>query len=386
MRAVQLSADWSPREGYDVSEVETERGHAKQACSVWRNPVFDMATLPVPDPGPGEVLLKIGQCGVCGSDSHCMETDHNGYLIFSGPARLPVVPGHEYSGTVVAVGKGVSTVRIGEIVTAEGMLYCGRCETCRRGAVNQCPHLQMTGFTENGAYAEYICVNERYLWSLDGVAEQLGSAAAALELGALVEPISCSYNGIWVVGGGMCPGSHVAVFGCGPIGLGAIALTVAAGAASVTAFDRIPERLAIARQLGAAAYHLDELPDGPAALLRAKTGGAGVDLQVEAAGAAKQTVPEMERAMAAGGLIVYLGRTGGQAPVGLDYLVSGAGRIVGARGHAGGGCYPNVIRMLEAGVIDPRAMITARVSLDGAIAAIQRSTLRTDGKILVSPG
>jgi len=89
--------------------------------------------------------------------------------------------------------------------------------------------------------------------------------------------------------------------------------------------------------------------------------------------------------MAAGGLIVYLGPTGGQAPVGLDYLVSGAGRIVGARGHAGGGCYPNIIRMLEGGALDPRDMITARVSLDDAIPAIRRSTRRTDGKILVAP-
>jgi threonine dehydrogenase-like Zn-dependent dehydrogenase len=314
-----------------------------------------------------------------------METDAQGYVIFSGPAKLPVVPGHEYSGTVVAVGAEVRSVRIGEIVTAEGMLYCGRCETCRRGSFNQCPHLQMTGFTENGAYAEYICIDERYLWSLDGVAERLGSAEAALELGALVEPISCSYNGIWIVGGGMKPGSHVAIFGCGPIGLGAAALTLAAGAASVVAFDRIPERLELARKLGASAYNLDELPDGPAALMLEYTRGMGVDLQVEAAGAANQTVPEMERAMAAGGVIVYLGRTGGQAPVGLDYLVSGACRIVGARGHAGGGCYPNVIRMLEGGVLDPSAMITARVSLDEAIQAIRRSTLRTDGKILVAP-
>ena len=93
----------------------------------------------------------------------------------------------------------------------------------------------------------------------------------------------------------------------------------------------------------------------------------------------------MERAAAPGGVIVYLGRTGGHAPVGLDSLVSGAGRIVGARGHAGGGCYPNVIRMLERGVLQPRPMITARYSLEDAVAAIERSTERTDGKILVSP-
>ena len=81
-----------------------------------------MADLSVPEPGPHDVLVQVKHCGVCGSDSHCMETDGEDYLIFSGPARLPVVPGHEYSGVVVSMGSAVSTVRVGELVTAEGML------------------------------------------------------------------------------------------------------------------------------------------------------------------------------------------------------------------------------------------------------------------------
>ena len=109
-----------------------------------------MADLSVPEPGPHDVLVQVKHCGVCGSDSHCMETDGEDYLIFSGPARLPVVPGHEYSGVVVSMGSAVSTVRVGELVTAEGMLYCGSCSTCRRGAPNQCPNLQMTGFPRTG--------------------------------------------------------------------------------------------------------------------------------------------------------------------------------------------------------------------------------------------
>ena len=117
-------------------------------------------------------------------------------------------------------------------------------------------------------------MHERHLWSLDGVAERLGSAEIALELGALVEPISCSFNGIWVVGGGMKPGSHAAIFGCGPIGLGAIALCKAAGAATITAFDRVPERLRIAEGMGAQAVNIDQ-EGSPVELLMAVTKGEG---------------------------------------------------------------------------------------------------------------
>jgi len=352
------------------------------ASQVWRNPRFVAADVPDPSPGYGEVLLKVRACGVCGSDTHCYEHDPDGYVLFSGPVRVPVTVGHEYTAEVVEVGPGVRRLRPGMLVAAEGMLYCGVCEACRTGRPNQCPDLDMVGFSAPGAYAEYITANERFLWPLDPLAERLGSADAALELGALIEPIACSYNGMFVSAGGLPPGGHVAVFGCGPIGLGAIALARAAGAASVLAFETMSERRAVAAAMGAdAVYDPREVP--AAEVIREATRGWGADMLIEAAGAALATMPQIERAFAPGGKMVYLGRTGLRAPVLLDVLVTQAAGIVGARGHAGGGCFPRILRLMEANRLNVAPMITRRFPFADTIEAVATSTSRTDGKILV---
>lgn len=387
MKAILLEADWDPRARYPVNEVENTTRKANMASEVWRHPRFAEGVIDDPTPGPRDVIVKVRACGVCGSDTHCYETDDDGYIIFSGPVKLPVVPGHEYTGEVVAIGNDVRHLKVGDLVAAEGMLYCGVCEACRTGHPNQCPHLDMVGFSSPGAYAEYIKVEERFCWSLDGVAERLGDAQRALELGALVEPISCPYNGIFVAAGGMRPGDHVAVFGAGPIGLGAIALARAAGAATVIAFDVSPERNALAVRMGADEAHspIDLAAAGTSAAdqIRRVTRGWGADILVEAAGAAIHTMPEIEKSFAPGGKMVYLGRTGEHAPVMLDVLVSGAASIHGARGHAGMGCFPQVIRLLEHGRIDAEPMITSRRPFSEFMAALDQSCARTDGKIMV---
>ncbi len=388
MHALRLEADWDPRPTYPLTELERRTRRARMGSQVWRNPrLVPVRDEPDPDPRPDEVLVRVKACGVCGSDTHCYETDADGYILFSGPVAAPCVLGHEYAGEVVAVGSAVRHLRPGDLVTAEGMLYCGVCEACRKGLPNQCRALDMTGFTAHGAFAETIRVPERSCWSIDGLASALGSAEAACEAAALVEPVACSYNGLFVAGGGMPPGSHVAVFGCGPIGLGAIALARASGGAAILAFDVSPERLALARAMGAdAAWDVRTLGKSggsPADLVLELTGGWGADRVVEAAGAAHQTMPEIERCLAPGGKMIYLGRTGQRAPVQLDVLVSGASSICGARGHAGGGCFPNLLRLMERGRLDVRPMITTRMGLGEAQAAVERSALRVDAKIML---
>ncbi len=164
-------------------------------------------------------------------------------------------------------------------------------------------------------------------------------------------------------------------------------LARAAGAASIAAFDISPERCTLARALGADVAHdpraLAAAGSSPAEVVLELTGGWGADMQIEAAGAAHATMPEIERCFAPAGKMVYLGRTGLKPPVLLDVLMSKAASITGARGHAGGGCFPAIIRMIERGIMDPAPMITARAPFDDVIGAIERSCLRTDGKIMV---
>lgn len=382
MNALVMTAQWEPRAGYAITEREKETGKATMASQVFRNPKFTWETVPDPTPARDEVVLKVRACGVCGSDTHCYEHDRDGYVLFSGPVRLPCIVGHEYTAEVIEVGPDVRNLRRGDLVAAEGMLYCGVCEACRTGRPNQCPHLDMVGFSAPGAYAQYITAKERFLWKINGLAERFGDADRACEVAALIEPIACSYNGMFVSAGGMKPGSHVAVFGLGPIGLGAVALARAAGAATVIGFETVPERCEVARQMGADVA-VDPRTVDAAALIREMTDGWGADMMVEAAGAAIQTMPQIERAFAAGGKMVYLGRTGLRAPVLLDVLVTQAASISGARGHAGGGCFPNILRMMERGRIHVEPMITRRFGFSEALEAVQKSTDRTDGKVMI---
>jgi scyllo-inosose 3-dehydrogenase len=370
MRATELRATRDPRPG----------GSEVRACDVWRHPSVHDVEVAEPVPGPEEVLIRVRACGVCGSDTHCLETDDEGYVIFSGPASFPCVLGHEYAGEIVARGERVRTLEVGQLVTAEGMISCTLCEACRRGLPNQCSRLDMVGFTTPGAYAELVATPERLCFPIDALAERLGDAQRACEIASLVEPVGCSYNGIFVVAGGLRPGAHVAVFGCGPIGLGAIALARLAGASTITAFDDKPSRRRVAQALGA-----DRVAGsaGAAALLREVTGGWGVDLAIEAAGAATETLPEIEPSMAPRGTLLYLGRTGDRAPVMLDHLVTQAARIVGARGHAGGGVFPDLLRLLTTGRVDLEPMITARLPLALGAQALERSRTREDAKILL---
>jgi hypothetical protein len=241
----------------------------------------------------------------------------------------------------------------------------------------------MVGLSRPGAFAEYVCIPERFCWSLNELAERVGDRQQACEIGALVEPASCSYNGIFVNGDGTRPGEHVVVYGAGPVGLGAIALTRLAGAATVTVFEPQPARRALARKMGAD-QAFDPHDAGtriPDEVMKA-TAGHGADLQVECAGATCELISDIERSFAPGGRLIYLGRTGENPPVALDHLVTGGNRIIGSRGHVGGGCFSRIIGLLTAGRLDLSVMVTARFPMSQAIEAIRRAGRLQDGKVM----
>ncbi len=387
MNAFIADADWSPRPDYSLSPEEKRRQRAVSASQVWKNPRFRQEERPVPALAAHEVLIRVKRCGICGSDTHLYETDADGYVIFSGPAKLPCIIGHEYSGLVEQVGSRVSNVAPGDPVAAESIVWCGQCSPCRSGAPNQCRHAELAGITVDGALAEYVVVSSQQVWKIDSLARHCNDELL-FDIGALIEPVGCAYNGLFISAGGFLPGAAVAVYGAGPIGLGAVTLAMTSGASQVLVFDFVPARLAIAAQMGASQVH--DLNTLAAAGIRSRdivleqTAGRGADVQVEAAGAAWQTIPEMEASLAVNGVIVYLGRAGRAVPITLDTLVTGANRIVGARGHAGYGIFPNIIRLLAAGRLPIEAMITARLPFAETIAAIQRSSTRKDGKIIIN--
>lgn len=384
MRALVLDAKWDPRPDYHVSDWEKETGKAITGSSIWRHPKLQVQTVPDPTPGPDDVLLAIKACGVCGSDIHFYEHDKDDYILYPGLTKFPTTTGHEFSGEVIAAGKNVKDLKIGDMVTAEEMIWCGYCTPCRNGFPNHCVNLEEIGFTIPGAFAEYLTVGAKYCWKLDAIAEQYGSKEKAFEAGSLVEPTSVAYNGIFIRAGGYQPGAYVAVFGAGPIGLASIGLVRASGAAMVIAFEVSPNRRQIAKKLGAD-YVYDPREVSPSQVIMELTKGEGADFMVEAAGAPTKTVPEMEKALAINGKIVQIGRAAERVPMYLETLQVRRGQVFGSQGHSGDAIFPSVIRMMASGRMDMTPAITACYGLEKTVEAIAASGERSHGKITVKP-
>ncbi len=386
MKALVLSANWEPRPTYRVSEWEKKTGKAIEGFNVWRHPKLELKEVPDPKPGPGQVLLKVKACGVCGSDVHFYETDQDDYILYPGLTKFPVIIGHEFSGEIVEVGPGPETkgFKPGDRVTVEEMVWCGHCRPCRDGYPNHCENLEEIGFTIDGAMAEYIVVPAKLCWKVDAVFERYPDEELAWEVAATTEPTCVAYNGVFERAGGFRPGAYVAVYGAGPIGLGAIQLSKAAGAAKVVAFEVSEVRRRLAQEVGAD-YVYDPREVTPSEAIMDVTGGEGVDLAVEAAGAPELTIPEMEKTLAINGKITVIGRAAKRVPMFLERFQVRRSQLFGAQGHSGHGIFPSVIRLMGAGLIDNSKIITSRFPLSEAVAALEKATKREDGKIIIKP-
>ncbi len=383
MRGVVIDAEWAPKNPGELTPRQREGHWAVYANTAYRNPTASLVTVPTPEnPGPHEVILRVGACGICGSDVHMFETDSDGYMLLPYHLRAPVVTGHEISGTVVAAGREVTDFAEGDLVAAEEIQWCGRCTPCRGGYWNQCQYVEDLGFTIDGGFAEYLKVDAKHCWSLNEVAERYGSAETALEVGATCEPTSVAYEGIFTRAGGFKPGSAVAVFGAGPIGLASVALVSAAGASRVFCFETLPGRRKLASDLGAT--HVYDPVEVPAAEVIADvTHGQGVAMAVEASGNFPAVLRPAERSLAVGGKIAVIGMDGRPAELRfIDHQLKAASTY-GSLGHCGSWDFPNVIALMASGKIDMSLAITRRYPLEQLVEAIEETKNRSDGKILV---
>jgi len=203
----------------------------------------------VPDPicAPDEVVVRVAATGICGTDLHIFR---NEYM-----SDFPVIPGHEFGGVIVEVGKDVTDFKLGERVAVDPNLYCGHCYFCRNEQSNHCLNWQGVGITRPGSFAEYVAAPARAAYKLP---ECLSDAQAAF-----IEPVSCVVHAlkrlrVW-------PGDEVLIFGAGPMGLILVQALRHSGASQVVIVEKQAERLALARQLGATAA-ISPGPDLDAAL------------------------------------------------------------------------------------------------------------------------
>jgi NADPH2:quinone reductase len=199
-----------------------------------------------PVPGPGQVVVEVGACGICGTDLHIAAGEFP-------PTPYPIVPGHEFAGRVVGVGPDVVTgIRTGDRVAVDPSLFCGYCAPCRAGRGNLCANWGATGDTVDGAFAERVAVPATNAYALPD--------HLTWPQGALVEPLSCAVHGLRRLGVGV--DEQVLVVGAGTMGLMLLQLLVRGGA-RVAVVDHNPARLPLAERLGAAvvATSVAELDD-----------------------------------------------------------------------------------------------------------------------------
>ena len=384
MRAFYVEADRIPREGYVQTARELETGEAVRGSQVWKNIRGTVCDRPDPEYKDDEVLLKVGAAGICGTDAHLLRTDADGYSMYAGHTRFPIITGHEFAGEVIACGKNVKKLKVGDLVSVESMHWCGECEACCRGMFNQCKNLEEPGLTFDGGFAEYSAIKEKYCYKLNSIMDFYGGdKMTAMELGAMIEPTGVAYNGLFVRGGGLRPGGHACVFGCGPIGLAAIQLLKTSGAAKLIAVESVPERVELAKACGADIV-IDPTSfasgEEEAEWIMDYTDGAGISLFAECAGAAKFTYPVMAKSLAIGGKTIQIGHSNHIAPVDTFYWQWNAAMISGSNGQSGCGIYPDVAALMASGRIDMRKMCTGRYNLED----IEEGLKITSGKVLVS--
>ena len=301
---------------------------------------YAVTDIPTPRAGPGEVRIKVGQVGVCGTDLHIHEGDFN--------AVFPLIPGHELVGVVDERGAGASRFALGEQVTVNPNVYCGHCDYCLAGRLILCANLQGHGSNFPGFFAEYVTVPERLVFSVEGLAE---------DVAVFAEPAACAMHGLESLD--LRPGASVLVFGAGPTGLLLAQLIASGGASSVTVAAPTQFKLDTAAGLGidrTVRISRDDAEGNIARLRQASPGGDGYDVVVEATGSTR-----------IGDICVPLTRNGGTV---LVYGVTRAEDVVGF--------HPFDVFRREITIRGSFAEIT---SFAAAIAALRGGRARTDGII-----
>ncbi len=372
MKAVRLRARWDPQPGFTPGPKDIEGKVTWLGSKVWRYPEVRVEEVPRPAiRKPSEVLLRVRACGICGSDVHMVQSDENGYIFYPGLTGFPVTLGHEFSGEVVEAGPEAINRRTnrpfepGEPVTSEEMLWCGYCRHCADGFPNHCENLHELGFDVDGAFAEYIVVDAKYLWSLREL-ERNYSGEKLFLAGSLVEPTSVAYNAVIVRGGGIRPGDNVVILGGGPIGLAACAILKQAGGARVILSEPSEVRRAVAKDLGVDVA-INPLKDNLVEAVLDVTGGMGAKLYLEATGVPHLIWKDLEaiiwRARGINATVVIVARADVQVPITPEVFQVKRAQIVGSQGHSGHGTFPRVISLMASGM-DMTRIISKTISLD----------------------
>ena len=309
---------------------------------------------PIPEPGSGEVLLRLTLAGICGTD----------YSVYSGnfDVPLPLVPGHEGIGVVQKLGSGVTSISEGQRVVIQPNFPCRECVLCRSGRDNVCLEKVRLGLDADGVFAEYVKVPADYVWSIpDGVDDSVA---------VFTEPIAVAAHGLSITP--PTEGDRVLVMGAGVIGLLTLQLVALKGV-EVTVSDLLDERLAVARSTGATHAVRADKKQG----LEPST----FDLIYETSGAPGALADAIHLAVP-GGRIVPLGLPADEYPISTSQIVRKELRIAGSMIYTDE--FPYVLDLLSAGKIDTAPLTTGVIGLDEVGSALEMFPSPDRVKVLVS--
>ena len=314
--------------------------------------------VPVPEPGPKEVLVEIRAVGVCGSDVHYYEEGRIGSFV----VREPLILGHESMGTIMALGEEVTKHEVGERVTLEPGVPDGTCRECRAGRYNLCPNVKFFATPPvNGAFTNYVNIHEDFAYALpDSLSDNAG---------ALMEPLSV---GIWACRKAKVEaGDHVLVTGAGPIGLLAMQVALAQGATQVTITDVAPQRLAMAQKTGATrTINVSEEPLADAEV--------EVDALIECSGNERALNDGIRCIRPAGTAVVVGMGPGEESSIPLALIQNHEIWLTGTFRYAS--TYPAAIELAATGKVDLDAIVTGYYGLEETERALQ-ATRKDPGNV-----
>jgi D-arabinitol dehydrogenase (NADP+) len=297
--------------------------------------------------GADDVLIRVRAAGICGTDLHIYKGEYE--------ARYPLIPGHEFSGEVAAVGANVTRFKPGDRVTADPNVPCNRCDFCQRNEPNQCRNLRAIGVTGNGGFAEYVVAPEGNVFSIGDM---------SYEAAALIEPLACVAWGLKQVE--VQPGDSALVFGAGPMGVLLAQAVKSAGASRVVVADVSEGRLALAAQLGSETA----LADHQLANRLKASAPDGFDIVADATGVPAVLASTFDYVRPRGKVWVF-----GVTPVGVkvefpSYEVFRKDlKIIGS--FAVNRTFPQSIAMIRSGAVKVEPLISHRLPLDDFNAGIE---------------
>ncbi len=310
-------------------------------------PGAELREVPIPQIGVLDVLVRVQAASICGTDLHIYQWDR------WSQRRIhpPLVFGHEFCGVVERVGAEVKAFREGDFVSAEMHLSCGQCYQCRTGQPHICMNVRIIGIDLDGCFAEYVKIPESNTWKID--------PAIPVDYAAVLDPLG---NAVHTVLAGKIAGLSVAITGCGPIGLFAIAVAKACGAGPIFASEPHPYRQKLAEKMGATLV-IDSSKADPAAEVIAQTHGVGADVVLEMSGnpvGVRQAFQMLRR----GGRISLLGIPSKPLELDLanDIIFKGA-TVQGINGRRVFETWYQMQALLKSGALDISPLITNRIAM-----------------------